>query len=195
MNSKLNTYVVADPRKCIGCKVCEVACSVAHSNEPVTTVGTMAAPILSRLYLVKTAEVTMPIQCRHCEDAPCANACAVSAIKQVGGKIIVDEVSCIGCKTCMMACPFGAIDLVPVYKNGEALLQPILKMETDGDIVEKEWLVASKCDLCAKQETGPACIEVCPEKALELIRPKQDKKRRNEEAALNLFDSVKKFIG
>ena len=75
MNTQLNSFVVADPGKCIGCKVCEVACAVVHSDVPVTTAGTMVTPIIPKLYVVKTATVTMPIQCRHCEDAPCGNAC------------------------------------------------------------------------------------------------------------------------
>jgi electron transport protein HydN len=194
VNAKLNSFVVADPNKCIGCKVCEVACAVTHSDVQLTTCGNMEVPVIPKLYLVKTAEVTMPIQCRHCEDAPCANACPVNAITQKDNVIVVDEGVCVGCKTCMVACPFGAIDLVPQYKAGQEVAQRVLKSETDEGLTDKGVVIASKCDLCVGRATGPACVESCPEKALEVVTPMKDKKKRNQEAALNLLVSVKKFI-
>jgi len=194
MSTKLNCFVVADPSKCIGCKACEVACAVVHCDSEVTTVGTMEIPIIPRLYLVQTAEVTMPIQCRHCEDAPCANVCPVGAITQEDNAIIVKEESCVGCKTCLMACPFGAIDLVPRYKEGELMAQIGLKAQTDDELSEKAQLIANKCDLCSDRGKGPACVEVCPQKALNVINPAKEKKNRNQEAALSLLDAVKKFI-
>lgn len=195
MSSRLNSFVVADPKKCIGCRACEVACAVTHCDSQVTTAGTMATPIIPRLYLVKTAEVTMPIQCQHCEDAPCANVCPIGAITQKENSIIVNEETCIGCKSCLMACPFGAIDLVPQYKQEQAVVQRVLKMKTDEGLAEKAQVIASKCDLCPKSEQGPACVEACQQQALEVVSPVKEKKSRNEEAALKLLDSVKKFLG
>jgi len=194
MGTKLNCFVVADPDKCIGCKACEVACSVVHSDSLVTTAGTMTNPIIPKLYLVKTAEVTMPIQCRHCEDAPCANVCPVSAITQENGAIVVKEEICVGCKTCLMACPFGAIELVPQYKNGQEVIQRVLKAQNEDGLEDKAKVVANKCDLCVDRDNGPACVENCPQKALSLISPMMEKKNRNQDAALSLLESVKKFI-
>jgi electron transport protein HydN len=194
LDTKLNSFVVADPNKCRGCKACELACAVVHADNEGKTVGTVDMPIMPRLFLVKTAQVTMPIQCRHCEDAPCANACPVDAINQVDNKILVNEEACVGCKTCMVACPVGAMDLVPKYKDGQVVTQNMLISETEDGIVEKEVMLAHKCDLCVDQSNGPACIRVCPEKALELIIPKQVKRKRNVEAATNFLDSVKSFF-
>lgn len=194
MSTKLNSFVVADPLKCIGCKVCEVACSIAHTEPSALTAGTLENPIIPKLYLVNTAEVTMPVQCRHCEDAPCANSCPIGAISQVDNKILVSEEDCVGCKTCLMACPFGAIDLVPKYVSGEEVTQRLLKSETHQGIKEKAVAFANKCDLCSGRPAGPACVQSCPEKALEIIAPKSVKKKRNQEAALSLLESVKKFI-
>ena len=194
MNTKLNSFVAADPRKCIGCKACELTCAVVHSDNKGKTVGTVETPIMPRLFLVKTAEVTMPIQCRHCEDAPCANVCPVQAINQVDNKILVNTEACVGCKTCMMACPFGAIDLVPKYKDGQIVTQNALMCESEDGLTEKGVVLAHKCDLCVDQPNGPACVRVCPEKALELIIPKQVKRKRSVEAAANFLDSVKTFF-
>ncbi|WP_300157240.1 4Fe-4S dicluster domain-containing protein [Solidesulfovibrio sp.] len=193
MNTSLNTFVVADPKKCIGCKVCEVACSTVHATPEPRTVGAMASPVLPRLYLVRVPEVTMPVQCRHCEDAPCANVCPVAAITQKNDAIVVDEAVCMGCKTCMMACPFGAIDLVPVYKNGQAVMQNLQEAQGQG-LAVKEKLVASKCDMCFSRDKGPACVENCPAKALEVMSLKKEKRKRNLSSAMNLLESVKQFM-
>jgi electron transport protein HydN len=190
-----NAFVVADPDKCIGCKVCEVACAVAHLPGEALTAGNLDVPLISRLYLVKTAEVTMPVQCRHCEAAPCAQVCTAGAITQQHGQIVIAEKKCIGCKTCILACPFGAIELVPVYHNGEPLTQNGLKVTNDDGYWEKELLVASKCDLCINRPDGPACVAACPEKALLKIVPRQEKKIRNRNAAKNLLETVRQFTG
>jgi electron transport protein HydN len=195
MNTKLNSFVVANPQECIGCKVCEIACAVAHLDKEAKTVGNIDIPVIPRLYLVKTAEVTMPIQCRHCEDAPCANVCPISAITQVDNKILVDKNVCVGCKTCMITCPFGAIELMPVYKNGKPVMQMALKSETEDGLEEKQLLTASKCDLCVSLTDGPACVKACPQKALELVNPIEKKKQRSTEAAVKAANSAKKFLG
>lgn len=191
MNTKLNSFVIANPQECIGCKVCEIACAVAHLDKEAKTAGNFDIPVMSKLYLVRTAEVTMPIQCRHCEDAPCANVCPVSAITQVNNNILVDEKKCVGCKTCMISCPFGAIELMPVYKDGEPVMQVALKSETEDGLVEKEVITASKCDLCANRADGPSCVQACPQKALELFTPAEMKKQRITEAAVKMAASVK----
>lgn len=194
MSVKLNSFVVADPHKCIGCKVCEVVCAVSHSKQEGKTVGAVDIPLMPKLFVVKTSKVTMPIQCRHCEDAPCANVCPVSAISQIHNKIIVDEEVCIGCKTCMMACPFGAMDIAPLYKDGELVMQEVLESETEEGFVRKECMVANKCDLCIDNARGPACVRACPKKALTLVSPDKEKRKRNVAAALNVMSSVKNFM-
>ncbi|MFQ7118823.1 MAG: 4Fe-4S dicluster domain-containing protein [Intestinibacter sp.] len=132
MKNKLGSFVVADPSKCTGCRACEVACFTSHNanNNVGCTVGTINIPVIPRLYLVKDDAVCMPIQCRHCEDAPCLNTCPVKAISRIDNSVIVDEVKCIGCKTCLLACPFGAIDLLTHMKivnllNKEQLMKVI----------------------------------------------------------------------
>lgn len=191
----LNAFVVAEPNKCIGCKVCEVSCFVAHSDVPLKTVGQVTIPVIPRLYLVKTAEVTMPVQCRHCEDAPCANACPVGAITERDGVIYVDQEACVGCKTCMLACPFGAMEMVPYYKNGERVKQLRLMEETGEGPVLQDAFVASKCDRCLGVEGGPACVANCPREALRVVRPDELRRTRNLEAALAVLESVKNVVG
>lgn len=104
--------------------------------------------------------MTLPFNVVIVEDAPCANVCPVGAISQIDNTIIVDEGVCKICKTCMMACPFGAMDLVPLYQDGEVVMQ-VLQLETEDGFVRKKCMVANKCDLCTGRAGGPACVESC----------------------------------
>ena len=191
----LNRFVVADQSKCIGCRLCEMACAMAHTpgGRP-RTVGSLANPVQPRLHLMLQPGGCVPVQCRHCEDAPCANACQVSAIVQKNGTIFVDGDRCMGCKTCMLACPFGAMDLVPVFKHGLPVAQGFSR-EGEGAEEEgfKQRYVASKCDLC--MEAGePACVAVCPRKALTIIVPQEHRARRMRDAALGLATVAKNYV-
>ncbi|MBV7272044.1 4Fe-4S dicluster domain-containing protein [Clostridium thailandense] len=194
MKATPNSFVIANSSKCIGCKACEVACFAVHNenNNVGATVGTVTTPVISRLYVIKDENYSMPIQCRHCEDAPCANVCPVGAIKQENNTIIINEEACIGCKTCLIACPFGAVDLLPAYDNGEEVEQTNLKQEGEYGLENKVKIIAYKCDLC-KENGKPACVNACPQKALTLVTPVKEKKSRNIAAALSLFETVKNY--
>lgn len=166
----MNTFVVANPNKCIGCKSCEIACAVAHLDISVVTAGLVDAPFSPRINLVRAERATMPVQCRQCDDAPCANACPAAAIVHQGNKIVVKTELCIGCKACMLACPFGAIDMVPQCKNGQKQMQGLSVINKE-EKHNKEVMAAHKCDLCAGRTGGPACVEVCPVDAFTIVKP------------------------
>lgn len=166
----MNTFVVADPNKCIGCRTCEIACVVAHSDHNIFTTESADIEFAPRLSVVKTAKVSAPIQCRQCEDAPCANVCPNGSISTKDGVVYIDKTTCVGCKTCLIACPLGAIELISEYNGGEKVLQEKLKVIESGKLCFKEKMIANKCDLCRGRENGPACVEVCPTNAFEIIK-------------------------
>jgi electron transport protein HydN len=114
-----------------------------------------------RLLLIKTDTCTMPIQCRQCEDAPCAKVCENHAIIIVDNAVKVLEERCIGCKNCLLACPFGVMELVRA--------EMFNKNEKPGDGGVWRQQRAQKCDLCQMTVQGPACVRVCPTKALTLV--------------------------
>lgn len=164
----MNTFVVANPHKCIGCKACEIACAVAHLDSDINVAAANQVPFVPRISLVREERVTMPVQCRQCEDAPCANVCPVNAITQQENRIVVHGPRCIGCKACMVACPFGAIDMA--IQEDE---QGILKVARQEGEELKKIMVAHKCDLCTGRAGGPACVEVCPAEAFVIVNPQK----------------------
>lgn len=180
MSKSLSRFVVGDASKCTGCKACEVACFTEHNrerNQVGRTVGTVTVPVTAKLYVTRSGEICVPVQCKHCEDAPCLNACAKSAISRIDGQVIVNEEKCIGCKDCVMACPFGAITILPFSCGGHPLVQ------ADGTMVK----AASKCDLCQGIEGGPACVRVCPNKALRLVEADEERLAKSLRTAETLY--------
>jgi electron transport protein HydN len=141
----MNKFIMADPNRCIGCRTCELACAIAHGNGNATSISTSS--FCTSITLIKEADITVPVVCKQCEDAPCANACPTGALVKANGLVEVHEAHCIGCKSCVLACPFGVIEIS--MKGTKAQI--------------------NKCDLCVDQATGPACITACPTNALTLF--------------------------
>jgi carbon-monoxide dehydrogenase iron sulfur subunit len=155
-----NHIVYANPDKCIGCKKCEMACVNAHINIPYKEAKKRGLPVMPRIKVVKIGNLKFPTLCHHCTNAPCANACQFGLIRHVDGVVRVNESMCVGCKMCVMACPFGAIE---VGLEGELAFSG-----------RKNQASAKKCDLCQawRADTGKeicACVEACPKHALEIL--------------------------
>jgi len=152
----MNRFIIADSGKCIGCRTCEVACVVSHlENQDCSTLTPNT--FLPRIHVIKGVNVSTATMCRQCEDAPCANVCPNGAISRDKGFVHVMQERCIGCKTCVVACPYGAMEVV---------VRPVIRNSGAGLNVRAEKAEASKCDLCYHRETGPACLEVCPTNAI-----------------------------
>jgi Fe-S-cluster-containing hydrogenase component 2 len=143
----MNKMIIADPSECIGCHVCEIACVVAHNHQcwPRST-----REFVPRIRVLNEAKNSIAVTCRHCNNAPCITSCPVNALSFVNATVQLDQTRCIGCKSCIIACPFGAIDMV---------------LAVDSDIV-----LAQKCDMCQTINTGqPACVTHCPTQALRIV--------------------------
>lgn len=146
----MHAFVLADPARCIGCRACEIACAAAHMDQDLGQAMEQGLPFAPRLSVVRESGVTAPIQCRQCEDAPCAAACPYGAVASNGRAVEVRAERCIGCKACLAACPVGAMQV--------------------GRLPEGRGLpVAHKCDLCAGRLDSPACVAVCPASALRVV--------------------------
>ena len=140
--------VYAREEVCAGCKLCEVYCAVAHSKYPDNVLKAYQkqdTTLMSRILVEINQPLTFALQCRHCEEAYCTQACITGAMSKdpETGIVINDESRCIGCWTCILVCPYGAI-----------------KRDESGH------KVASKCDLCSNNELSPICVQKCPNNAL-----------------------------
>ncbi len=131
----------------MGCGLCEVSCTVQHSkSKDIVKAYTRETPRpISRVRLEMSRPVSFAIQCRHCENAPCAQACLTGAMHKDAqtGIVTHNPDKCMGCWTCVMICPFGAI-----------------KMDTQNRVI-------AKCDRCLELDV-PACVANCPNGGLEI---------------------------
>jgi Fe-S-cluster-containing hydrogenase component 2 len=126
--------IVVYQERCTSCRECEMACSFEH--------GGVFNPSISRIRVQDLYEdqYYLPMMCVHCADAPCATVCPTVAItRESSGQVQVDDDRCIGCKMCLLACPFGVMGFSP--QTG----------------------VAHNCDLCGGD---PKCVEFCVPQAL-----------------------------
>ncbi len=128
-----------DVRKCLGCKSCEIACSLAHSLTG-DLFGALKEEIISlprKRVLTRGAE-NFPVSCRHCKEPTCVDACMAVALTFDKEKGLVEHTKerCVGCWMCVMVCPYGAI-------------RPDIKSR-----------IPVRCDKC-KDKDEPACVKAC----------------------------------
>jgi Fe-S-cluster-containing hydrogenase component 2 len=127
-----------DYQKCTGCRTCELVCAVQHDGS--------SNPTRSRIKVVKweAQGLYIPMSCQQCQDAPCLNICPVKAISKDDsmGRVMVDYDVCIGCRSCVAICPFGAMSY---------------------NVIDKRIF---KCDLC---DGDPQCVRFCDVKAVDLV--------------------------
>jgi len=132
-NSKV---LLINHEKCTGCRLCEQVCAVKHHGA--------SNPSRSRIRVLKweMEGLYVPVSCQQCQDAPCLKGCPVGAISRNEelNRVEVDYDVCIGCRTCVSVCPFGAMHYNAI----------------DGKV--------AKCDLC---DGDPQCARFCDIKAIE----------------------------
>ncbi len=159
-----------DLSRCIGCNTCAVACKVSN-NLPkdvwwnvVHTEGRDFADASKGTYGGEMQLSWLPVNCMHCENAVCEEVCPTGAtVKRDDGIVTVDEETCIGCKSCMEACPYDVRRLIenePEYYLELPIGDPAAKSHKGGTV--------EKCDFCAGRiDRGekPACMELCPGRA------------------------------
>jgi carbon-monoxide dehydrogenase iron sulfur subunit len=150
--------VFVHPEQCIGCKQCEVACAVAHSQSKNVFLSVFELPSPKpRIHAEPglTYNTAFPNKCRHCDPAPCISACPTRALYRAADHpdiVLLDGRKCIACGMCAMVCPFDAITY---YADVAA---------------PDKTVVAIKCDHCIeRQRVGeiPACVEACKVGALQ----------------------------
>jgi anaerobic carbon-monoxide dehydrogenase iron sulfur subunit len=153
--------IFAIEENCMGCGLCEVWCVVAHSKSKdiIKAFKEESPRPLPRIKVQRLKPTSFGLQCRFCDEPLCVAACLSGAMHyNEEGLAEHDASKCVGCGTCILFCPFGAIQVDRKNKH-----------------------IVAKCDLCV--ESGePACVEHCPNRALYVeVTDEEDDEPKKEE--------------
>lgn len=129
---------------CLGCHLCEYQCAFANSGIDNMVKALKGKEIHPRICVEGDNSISFAVNCRHCEDALCINGCISGALsRDEDGVVVIDKEKCVGCFTCILSCPYGAI--MPAEDHS----------------------VIQKCQLCTDNQSGePACVKGCPNRAI-----------------------------
>lgn len=159
-----------DLKRCIGCHTCSVACKVENNlpdgiwwNRVLTVGGKEMDTPQGRFPHVQMQFIT--VNCQHCENPPCVKACPVGATykRKEDGIVIQNYDKCIGCRACIVACPYNARSF-----NWQKPEYAIEIQMGDADVTPHQYNVVEKCTFCTHRISKgeePACISACPARA------------------------------
>lgn len=134
--------VYVNEQWCLGCHLCEYYCAFANSGMSDMVKALRGATIHPRIRIEESDEISFAVACRHCEDPLCVRGCISGALTIEDGMVAIDQDKCVGCYTCILSCPYGAI------------------MPNEGGVMQK-------CELCMKNGHGqPLCVLNCPNQAI-----------------------------
>ena len=150
-----NPFILIDPEKCSGCRLCEMACAMIHTGR--------CSPKHSRIRILSFdgGNSHVPLLCQSCEQAPCIKCCPMNARGRTAeGAVVTDADRCIGCRACLYICPFAT---------------PVVNPDTGKTMT---------CDLCADDGGGPWCVKACRDcGALKVFEAREGVARKCREGA------------
>ena len=147
--------IYVNEKWCLGCRLCEYICAFANSGRENMVNALKNATIQPRIRVEGDNHISFAVSCRHCQDPLCVKACISGALRVQNGVITIDQEKCVGCYTCILSCPYGAI--MP---------------SSDGHAVQK-------CQLCTDNKNGePACVKACPNQAIVFEEREDNTERR-----------------
>ena len=134
--------VYVNEKWCLGCHLCEYNCAFAASGESNMSLALKDKKIYPKIRVEDDGKIMYAVSCRHCEDPRCVKSCISGALSKEDGVVKIDKNKCIGCLTCILVCPYGAL-------------------------TQNENKAITKCELCTDNICGePACVKGCPNNAI-----------------------------
>ncbi len=135
--------IYVNEKWCLGCHLCEYECAFANSGLTDMVKALKGKAIRPNIRVEDGNGVHFAVNCRHCSDPICVHSCIAGALSAEDGTVKIDGEKCVGCFTCVLVCPYGAI--LP---------------SADGRI-------AQKCMLCLNNSCGePNCVKHCINNAI-----------------------------
>ncbi len=160
----MQKILIIDHERCTGCRLCELVCSVKNAG--------VSNPSRARIHIIKweMEGFELPMVCQQCESAPCMAVCPVDALSRDGHleRVVIDYDLCIGCKLCVVACPFGGMGI-------DTMARKVIK-----------------CELC---DGDPACVKFCQPQALQYVPASTVNLRKKREAGLRFSELMRRFAG
>lgn len=141
--------VYVNEKWCLGCHLCEYHCAFAfvseadgEKHEKNMARALKGININPRIKIEECGAISFAVSCRHCHEPLCVKSCITGALTVANGLITINRERCVGCYTCILSCPYGAVS-----------------PSDDGAV--------QKCELCIKTTDGtPACVRGCPNGAI-----------------------------
>ncbi len=133
--------VYVNEKWCLGCHLCEYYCAFASTEQTDIARALKDIKINPKIRIEEHKGITFAVSCRHCEEPLCVKGCISGALTRRDGVITIDKDRCIGCYTCILSCPYGALS------------------ESDTGAVQK-------CELCTSRGGVPMCVKGCPNGAI-----------------------------
>lgn len=135
--------VFVNEKWCLGCHLCEYNCAFANSGMDDMVKALKGKNINPRIQVEGDENINFAVSCRHCKTPLCVKGCITGALSIKDGVISLNKEKCVGCFTCVVSCPYGAI------------------------MPDESGHTAQKCELCLNNSHGaPACVTGCPNNAI-----------------------------
>ncbi len=134
--------VFVNEKWCLACHLCESNCAFANSGGSNMALALKDREIYPNIRVEENGRISYAVSCRHCTDPICVKSCISGALSKKDGVVRIDRSRCVGCFTCILVCPYGALS-----RGGNGAVQ--------------------KCELCLENSYGyPACVKGCPNNAI-----------------------------